>query len=71
MTSCVHRFNCNYGVAGSLDDRISRLESLADASATLEAYRYVGMGAVATRTHPQPGLVGFLPAASAASGLPS
>jgi RHS repeat-associated protein len=46
----------NYTYASGLDDRISRLTSLSDASATLEAYSYLGLDTVAKRAHPQPGI---------------
>src|SRR6202022_596968 len=48
--------NSNYGTGGSLDDRISRLTSLSDTSATLETYSYLGLGTVVKRGHPQPGI---------------
>jgi RHS repeat-associated protein len=43
------------GFAG-LDDRISRLSSLSDSSATLETYSYLGQGTVVKRGHSQPGV---------------
>jgi RHS repeat-associated protein len=45
-------YNYNSGV----DDRISRLSSLSDSSATLEAYTYLGLNTVVTRSHPQTGV---------------
>jgi RHS repeat-associated protein len=45
-------FNYNSGV----DDRISRVSSLLDTSATLESYAYLGLGTVVTRSHPQSGV---------------
>jgi RHS repeat-associated protein len=46
--------NSNY--ATGLDSSISRLSSLSDTSATLEAYSYLGLGTVVKRAHPQPGV---------------
>src|SRR5262249_44680122 len=46
----------NYSYAAGLDDSISRLSSLSDSSATLEAYSYLGLGTVIQRAHPQPGV---------------
>jgi hypothetical protein len=45
-----------YGAGGLLNDRLSRLEAISDSTGTLEAYTYLGLGAVVTRSHPQPGL---------------
>ncbi len=42
--------------ATGLDDRISRLSALADPSATLETYAYLGLGTVVRRGRPQPGV---------------
>jgi RHS repeat-associated protein len=39
-----------------LDDRISRLSSLANGGTTLEAYSYLGLGTVVVRSHPQDGV---------------
>jgi RHS repeat-associated protein len=46
----------NYNYNSGLDDRISRLSSLSDNSATLEAYTYLGLDTVVKRAHPQPGV---------------
>jgi YD repeat-containing protein len=44
-----------YGPSGLLDDRISRVDGVADASGTLESYQYLGLGTVVQRNRPQPG----------------
>ncbi|HXG13434.1 MAG TPA: RHS repeat domain-containing protein, partial [Gemmataceae bacterium] len=44
----------NYNYSAGLDDRISRLSSLFDNSATLESYDYLGLATVVRRAHPQP-----------------
>lgn len=53
-----HMLNYNY-IAGTgasgIDDRISRLSSLTDASATLETLVYLGLDTVVKRAHPQSG----------------
>jgi RHS repeat-associated protein len=46
----------NYNYASGLDDSISRLSSISDATGTLESYAYLGLGTVVERDHPQPGL---------------
>ena len=46
----------NYNYEAGLDDAISRLSSLSDASGTLESYDYLGLGTVVRRAHPQPGV---------------
>jgi RHS repeat-associated protein len=49
----------NYSYSGALNDSISRLSSIADASAPstpLESYDYLGLGTVVRRAHPQPGV---------------
>ena len=46
----------NYNYASGLDSNISRLSSLSDASNTLEAYSYLGLGSVVKRAHAQPGV---------------
>jgi RHS repeat-associated protein len=46
----------NYNYASGLEDTISRLTSLSDSSATLEAYSYLGLNTVVKRGHPQPGV---------------
>ncbi len=46
----------DYGTAGGLNDRLSRLGSLKDGATTLEAYSYLGHGTVVERLHPQPGV---------------
>jgi RHS repeat-associated protein len=46
----------NYNYASGLDDNISRLSSLSDSSATLEAYSYLGLSTVLKRAHPQSGV---------------
>jgi hypothetical protein len=48
----VLNFNYNTGV----DNTISRLSSISDSSATLEAYTYLGLDTVVKRAHPQPGV---------------
>src|SRR5437764_1497930 len=45
----------NYAT-GLLDDRISRLTSLSDSSGVLESYKYLGLGTVGERDHPQTGV---------------
>jgi RHS repeat-associated protein len=44
----------NYNYNAGLDDSISRLSSISDSSATLEAYSYLGLNTVVDRSHPQP-----------------
>jgi RHS repeat-associated protein len=44
--------NDNY--AAGIDDRISRVTSLSDSTATLEQYSYLGLGTVVKRAHPEP-----------------
>jgi RHS repeat-associated protein len=46
----------NYNYNSGVDDRISRLSSISDSSATLEAYSYLGLNTVVTRSHPQTGI---------------
>jgi RHS repeat-associated protein len=46
----------NYNYTSGVDDQISRLSSLSDSSATLEAYTYLGLNTVVTRSHPQTGV---------------
>lgn len=46
----------NYNYNSGVDDRISRLSSLSDSSATLESYAYLGLNTVVQRSHPQPGV---------------
>jgi YD repeat-containing protein len=46
----------NYNYNSGLDDRISRLSSLSDSSATLEGYAYLGLDTVVSRSHPQTGV---------------
>jgi RHS repeat-associated protein len=46
----------NYNYNSGVDDRISRLSSISDSSATLEAYTYLGLNTVVTRSHPQTGI---------------
>jgi len=43
----------NYNYATGLDNSISRLTSLSDASNTLESYKYLGLATVVERDHPQ------------------
>jgi YD repeat-containing protein len=43
----------NYNYAAGLDSNISRLTSISDSSATLESYKYLGLGTVVERDHPQ------------------
>jgi hypothetical protein len=47
--------NYTYGGANSLNDSISRLESLSSNSVTLETYSYLGLDTVVVRAHPQTG----------------
>jgi RHS repeat-associated protein len=49
-------YTFNYNYASGLDANISRLSSLSDASNTLEAYSYLGLGTVVKRAHSQPGV---------------
>ncbi len=46
----------NFHSAGEVDNRISRLSSLADGSGTLERYEYLGLGTVVERRHPDTGV---------------
>ncbi len=46
----------DYGPAGGLNDRLSRLDSLRDGAVSLEAYTYLGLGAVVEQRHPEPGV---------------
>jgi hypothetical protein len=46
----------NYNYAAGLDDRLSRLSSLSDSSATLESLSYLGLDTVVRRSRPQPGV---------------
>ena len=48
--------NYNYGDSGSLNDTISRLDSLSDSTGTLESYKYLGLDTVVERDHPQTGV---------------
>ncbi len=43
----------NYGSSGSLNDSISRLDSISDDTGTLESYVYQGLDTVVERDHPQ------------------
>lgn len=45
-----------YNYAAGLNSTISRLSSITDGSTTLEAYTYLGMGAVVERLHPEHGI---------------
>ena len=51
-----YQLDYNYATSGTLDDRISRLSSLSDSSATLESYKYLGLDTVVERDHPQTGV---------------
>ncbi|MEI8196837.1 MAG: hypothetical protein WCI73_13135, partial [Phycisphaerae bacterium] len=42
----------NYGAAGSMDNAISRLESISDSTGTLESYTYLGDGTLIQVAHP-------------------
>ncbi len=42
-----------YNYASGLDSSISRLSSLSDGTGTLESYKYLGLGTVVERDHPQ------------------
>ncbi len=44
----------DYNYAAGIDDTISRLTSISDASAVLEVYTYLGHNTVVERKHPQP-----------------
>jgi RHS repeat-associated protein len=46
----------NYNYSSGLNNTISRLSSLSDFSGTVESYKYLGLGTVVDRNHPQPGL---------------
>src|SRR5205807_392274 len=46
----------NFNYSSGLDANISRLSSISDTSATLEAYTYLGLGTVIKRSHAQPGV---------------
>src|SRR5207244_11961790 len=43
----------NFNYTSGLDDRISRLTSISDSTATLESYKYLGLDTVVERDHPQ------------------
>src|SRR5205823_1730076 len=43
----------SYNYASGLDSTISRLTSLSDSGGTLESYKYMGLGSVVERDHPQ------------------
>jgi hypothetical protein len=44
----------SYSYASGLDASISRLTSIVDSGNTLEAFKYLGLGTVVERDHPQP-----------------
>jgi hypothetical protein len=46
----------NHNYTGTLNDRIGRLTSVSDNSATLESYQYLGLATVVQRDHPQDGV---------------
>jgi RHS repeat-associated protein len=46
----------NYGTTGGLNDRISRLDNIADTTGILESYSYVGFGTTVNFAHPQSGI---------------
>ena len=46
----------NYNYNAGLDSSISRLSSISDNSGTLESYKYLGLGTVVERDHPQTGV---------------
>jgi len=46
----------DYNYHPGLDDRISRLSALSDATGVLEAYTYLDLGTVVERDHPQTGI---------------
>jgi RHS repeat-associated protein len=46
----------NYNYNSGVDDRISRVSSISDSTGTLEAYSYLGLNTVVTRSHPQTGI---------------
>jgi hypothetical protein len=48
--------NYNYGSSGSLNNSISRLDSISDSAGTLESYKYLGLSTVVERDHPQNGV---------------
>jgi YD repeat-containing protein len=43
----------NFNYAAGLDNNISRLTSISDTSGVLESYKYLGLGTVIERDHPQ------------------
>jgi RHS repeat-associated protein len=51
-----YQVNYNYGASGSLSDTISRLDSISDSTGILEGYKYLGLGTVVERDHPQVGV---------------
>ena len=46
----------SYNYASGLDSAIGRLSSISEGSTTLEGYRYLGLGTIVQRTHPEPGV---------------
>jgi RHS repeat-associated protein len=46
----------NYNYNSGVDDRISRVSSISDSTGTLEAFSYLGLNTVVTRSHPQSGI---------------
>jgi RHS repeat-associated protein len=47
-------YTLTYNYASGLDNTISRLTSISDASHTLESYAYLGFGIIVKRSHAQP-----------------
>src|SRR5262249_51654654 len=45
-----------FNYSSGLNDAISRLSSLSDATGTLESYDYLGLSTVVRRAHPEPGV---------------
>jgi YD repeat-containing protein len=46
-------YTVNYNYNTGLDDSISRLSSISDSGGILESYKYLGLGTVVERDHPQ------------------
>ena len=49
-------YNYDTGPDAELDSHIGRLSSISEGSTTLEGYRYLGLGTIVERTHPEPGV---------------
>ena len=46
----------NYGSSGDLNYAISRLDHMSESGTTLESYKYMGLGTVVEKDHPQDGV---------------